>query len=105
MANIMILINVFLTPFTGFSLFLKRKEIDFSSTSKILLCYILFLTWNIPFTKLFIVLARKIGLEIMPDSSLYTLFALISSILVYGCYVLLSDLFHITFTVEKKNEE
>lgn len=101
----MIVINLILTPCTGLTLFLKRKKIDFIFTGKNLIYYILFITWNIPFTKVFVLLSRKIGLEVMTDSAFYTLFALISSIIVYGCYVIFSVFFHITFTVEKKNEE
>lgn len=102
--NLMIIINLFFVPTTGFVLYLKRKKTDFRFTNKILLCYILFTTWNIPITKLFILIARKLGILILPESSSYTIIALIASIIVYGCVVFFSEVFHINFTLEKKNE-
>lgn len=102
--NLMIIINLFFAPATGFILFLNRKGNDFKFTNKLLLYYIFFLTWNIPFTKVFIIIARKLGMFILPESSSYTLIALIASIIFYGCLVFFSEIFHINFTVENKNE-
>lgn len=104
LVNLMIIINLFFVPVTGFFLFLKRKGIDFKFTNKILIYYVLFITWNIPFTKLFVLFARKFGMLILPESSTYTLVALMASIFVYGVVVVFSEVFHIKFTVEKKNE-
>ena len=101
----MIIINLFFTPLTGLYLFLKRKEIDIRFSANVLFLYIIFLSWNIPFTKLFIVIARKFGLIILPESASYTLVSLIASILVFGFFVLCTEFIKFKFTVKKKKND
>ena len=102
--NLMVIINLLFTPITGLSLFLKKKKMEFKFSAKVLELYLLFTTWNIPFTKLFLIVTRKIGLTIVPESGFYTLIALIASIVLYGIFVLGTEVFHISFKVEKKDE-
>ena len=96
--NLMIIINLLLTPVTGLSLFLKRKNIEIFFSAGLLKLYILFLTWNIPFTKFFMVLLRKFGFVVLPESGIYTL------IIVFGCAVFITEIFHINLRINKKNE-
>lgn len=102
---ILIFINILLTPFTGLSLYLKRKCLKGEFSFKILSIYINFITWNIPITKLLIIISKKIDIQILPESCYYTLLSLISSILIYGIAVIFTEFVHIHFNVNKNKDE
>ena len=104
LSSFMCFINLFFTPVIGLNFFLKRNDMELRFTGNFLLSYILFTVWNIPFTKILITLARLVDLSISVDSGIYTVVAIISSVFVYGCSVLIKEVFHISFKVNKKNE-
>ena len=101
----MVFINLFLVPLTGLYFFVKRKNGDFSPSLKLLCFYAFFVCWNIPVTHGLMVLTRKFGILFGVESGYYTAFALVSSIIVYGVAVILSEFFNITFKVERKNKK
>lgn len=98
----MMIINLFLTPFTGLSLFLRRNKLNFHFSAKTFELYVLFVSWNIPFTRGLSIVAKKINIAVPLESGYYTLFSLLSSILVFLCAVLITEVIHISFKLEKK---
>jgi len=101
----LIFINLFFTPFTGLSLYIKRTNLKVEFSFKTISLYINFITWNIPITKLLTIISKKAGLQIFPESCSYTILSLISSLLLYGLAVIFTEFIHIHFNVNKKNYE
>ena len=97
-------INYFPTPATGLYLFLRRYNGYGRETSLLrpVLLYEIFTCCNIPVSRLFVVTARALGKTLHADSGLYTLVALVSSVIVYGIAVILKEYLRLTFQVGKK---
>ena len=100
----MIFINFFLTPFTGLNLFIRKKKISSDFSAKNVILYAIFTAWNIPVTRIFVVILRRFGFFILPESSTYTLLSLFASIFVFGAATVFCEYLSISFLVEKKNE-
>ena len=100
-----VFINIFFTPFMGTYLFMKRKSIEFSFSMKVLSLYAIFCSWNIPTTYVFIYALSFLGFNLGIKSNMYTVVALISSIIVYGAAIIISEFLNISFKVERKDEK
>lgn len=100
----MLFINLFLTPMIGLYLFMLKKSFPMDFSVKTLLLYACFTSLNIPAARFFIVIIRKIGLVIESESALYTLIAIISSVIVSVCLLLLTEWLHIELKTFKKND-
>jgi len=88
MVQLVVFINLFFIPVLSLYMMYKKKEEPLSLNLKLLFQYCIIVSCNIPLTKVFIFLAKKVGgIFISIDSGYYTLAALISSFLIYMLYI------------------
>ncbi len=74
-------INLFLIPLISLRIYTKRNSIEWVINFDLVYKYALFCIMNLPFTRLFTSMLEKIGIVCLPDSSKYTLVAIVSAIL------------------------
>ena len=88
MVNLVVLINLFFIPVLPFYLIHKEKQKPLKLNFDLLCQYCIIVGCNIPITKIFTFLAKKVGrVFISIDSGYYTLAALVSAILIYMLYL------------------
>lgn len=103
MVQQVIFINLFFVPVLSLYMLCYKKQ-QVNQNIELLLRYCVLVATNIPMTKVFIFLARKIGgISISIDSGYYTLAALISAYLIAKLYAFFKT---VSIEVEiTKNEE
>lgn len=105
MQNQMSFINLFLIPLIGEYLFLRKKSYQMTFSLKILFLYAYFTCMDIIASHFILIILRKFGMIIVPESAFYTLISLMSTIIIYFCSLVLIEWFHIELRLKKKNEE
>ncbi len=87
MVNLVIFINLFFLPVLPLYVIYRRRQKPLRFDLDLLFQYCIVAACNIPLTKIFTFLSKRVGLFIAIDSGYYTLAALISSVLIYLLYV------------------
>ncbi len=105
MNYVMLLVNIFLPPLLTLKLFCKNKKMPLAPNFQILCDYLLFTLFCIPVTHVFVALARKFSMLVTLDSAMYTLFAIISALLVYFFYRIFSAYFSLKLNLRLSKGE
>lgn len=99
-------INLFIVPLIGTYLFCRKEQYKLSFSFETLFLYAYFTSFNILGTHCFLILARKLlNRIIVTESALYTLFAIISSVIIYFISVIISECLNIELKIKKNKDE
>jgi len=117
MVQLVVFVNLFFVPVLSLYLLYRKKQKTLRLNLDLLLQYCIITACNIPLTKVFIFLAKRVGgVFISIDSGYYTLAALISAFLIYMLYMYQESeenqkywikqyTYYKTYTTEKKWSE
>lgn len=98
-------INLFLVPFFSVWLLFRIQKKQLVASMETWTAYAILAAFNYPLTHIGVALARILKYAVALDSALYTLMALLSSVILALLAALIKAYIHVQFEVKKTDEK